>query len=100
MAGAPRAGTLALLLLGLCQSAWAQEDGGAAPLGEAVVEHRGRDVADLSLDELLNTPVAVASQKAATVRETPGIVTVIARDEIQASGARDLVDVLMLVPGF
>ncbi|HOD34144.1 MAG TPA: hypothetical protein PKO12_11725, partial [Holophaga sp.] len=39
---------------------------------------------------LLNTPVTVASKKAMTTREAPGIVTLITRDDILASGARDL----------
>ncbi|MBI5743888.1 MAG: Plug domain-containing protein, partial [Elusimicrobia bacterium] len=34
------------------------------------------------------------------LRETPGLVTVITREEIQAQGARDLIDVLKLVPEF
>ena len=58
------------------------------------------DVQDLSLADLLDTQVDVASKKAQTSRETPGIVSVITRDDIVASGARDLVDVLALVPGF
>ena len=49
---------------------------------------------------LLNTPITVASQKAMTTREAPGIVTLVTREEILASGARDLLDVLRLVPGF
>lgn len=58
------------------------------------------DVNQLSLADLLDTQVDVASKKAQTRRETPGIVTVITRDDIVASGARDLLDVLVLVPGF
>jgi len=49
---------------------------------------------------LLNTPVTVASQKAMTTRESPGIISLVTREEILASGARDLLDVLRLVPGF
>lgn len=49
---------------------------------------------------LLNTPITVASKKALTTRESPGVVSLITRDEIQASGARDLIDVLRMVPGF
>ncbi|OQA31104.1 MAG: Colicin I receptor precursor [Acidobacteria bacterium ADurb.Bin340] len=50
---------------------------------------------------LLNTPVTVASKKAMTTREAPGIVTLITRDDILASGARDLKEVLnTLAPGF
>ncbi len=61
---------------------------------------RAQDLAALSLEELLNTPVDVASKTAQNLRETPGVVTVISREEILNSGARDLIDVLMLVPGF
>jgi outer membrane cobalamin receptor len=44
--------------------------------------------------------VAIASRKVQRSREAPGIVTVIEREEILACGARDLIDVLRLVPGF
>ncbi len=53
----------------------------------------------LTVDELLNMQVTVGTQTRLTPRETPGIVTVITEDEIRKSGARDLVDVLKLVPG-
>jgi outer membrane receptor for ferrienterochelin and colicin len=49
---------------------------------------------------LLNTPITVASTKAMTTRESPGIVTLVTREEILSSGARDLLDVLKMVPGF
>ncbi|HJV22449.1 MAG TPA: TonB-dependent receptor [Holophagaceae bacterium] len=49
---------------------------------------------------LLNTPITVASKKALTTRESPSVVSLVTREEIQASGARDLIDVLRLVPGF
>lgn len=52
------------------------------------------------LEDLLNTPITVASTKAMTIRESPGIITVFSREEIVASGAKDLLDVLRLVPGF
>lgn len=52
------------------------------------------------MEDLLNLSVTVASQKASTVRETPGIITVITEDEIKGSGARDFIDLMKLVPGF
>lgn len=52
------------------------------------------------LEGLLAVPVTVASRKAMALRASPAILTVFTREEIQASGARDLLDVLMLVPGF
>jgi len=54
----------------------------------------------LSLEELLDLRTSVATKTERPLREVPGIVTVITRDEILASGARALVDVLLLVPGF
>lgn len=53
---------------------------------------------DLGLEELMK--VNIASREAVSQTEAPGIITVITRDEIKNSGARNLVDVLMLVPGF
>src|SRR5689334_2312026 len=47
-----------------------------------------------------NTRVSIASKKDTSIRETPGIVTVITRDEIQNSGSRDLLGILTLyAPG-
>ena len=68
--------------------------------------HRARagdeitDVQQLSLADLLDTRVDIASKKPQTTRETPGIVKVITREDILNAGARDLLDVLALVPGF
>lgn len=53
-----------------------------------------------SLEESLNIKTSVASMSRMKLRETPGLVTVISREEIQASGARDLIDVLRMVPEF
>jgi outer membrane cobalamin receptor len=54
----------------------------------------------ISMDELLNMGLVVSSKKELTPRESPGIVSVISHEEIIKSGARDLIDVLSLVPGF
>lgn len=51
------------------------------------------------LQKVLNKNVSVSALKLSS-RESPSIITVINRDEIQNSGARDLTDVLRLVPGF
>jgi outer membrane receptor for ferrienterochelin and colicin len=55
--------------------------------------------AESELQKLLNKNVSVSAQKL-TTRETPGILSVITAEEIQNSGARDMIDVLRLVPGF
>jgi outer membrane receptor for ferrienterochelin and colicin len=51
------------------------------------------------LQKILNKNVSVSTQKL-TIRETPGIISLITAEEIHNSGARDLTDVLRLVPGF
>jgi outer membrane receptor for ferrienterochelin and colicins len=56
-------------------------------------------LAELSLEDMLTAPTTVASARALTVRDSPGVITTITRDEMLASGARELLDVLMLVPG-
>ncbi len=73
------------------------------PVGDAgtsLSETQVNELMTMPLEDLLNMPVEIASQKAQTVRETPGVVTIITREEIINSGARDLTDVLLLVPGF
>lgn len=51
------------------------------------------------LQKIINKNVAVSAQKM-SIRETPGIISLITAEEIQNSGARDMIDVLRLVPGF
>lgn len=58
------------------------------------------DPAEMSLEELLSLELTIASKTGTTAREAPGIVTLVTAEEIAASGARDLIDILRLVPGF
>jgi outer membrane cobalamin receptor len=69
-------------------------------LSLALVAQEAPSKEEEDLLALLNTPITVASKKALTTRESPSVVSLITREEIQASGARDLIDVLRLVPGF
>lgn len=55
---------------------------------------------DMSLEELMKVEVTVASSKALTPRESPGILTIITEDEIRKSGASELMEILEKVPGF
>lgn len=52
-----------------------------------------------TLNAILMTPVVSANLQPTPIRESPGIITVLTRTEIQASGARDLIDLLKMVPG-
>ncbi|WP_176214666.1 TonB-dependent receptor plug domain-containing protein [Reichenbachiella faecimaris] len=58
------------------------------------------DIFEMSLEELMNMEVTVASTQALTSRESPGIISLITSSDIQKSGARDLIDVLRTIPGF
>jgi len=60
----------------------------------------GGELALFDLDEQLKAETTVASSAPRSIRETPGIVSVVTREEILAIGARSLFDVLQLVPGF
>ncbi len=51
------------------------------------------------LQKILNKNVAVSAQRLAT-RETPSIISIITAEEIRNSGAREIADVLRMVPGF
>lgn len=57
---------------------------------------------DLSLEQLANVEIKsdIASIRARPIEEVPGIVSVVSQQQIADTGARDLSDVLMLVPGF
>ncbi|ALG67560.1 TonB-dependent receptor plug domain-containing protein [Beggiatoa leptomitoformis] len=60
-----------------------------------------REAIELSLEELINLKVQVATKTPEkSLSETPSVVTIITAEEIANSGARDLMDVLRLVPGF
>ena len=60
-----------------------------------------KDITELSLEDLLNTEVTTSTKsKPMSMRDSPNVMTLVTREEIQRSGARDLADVLRLVPGF
>jgi outer membrane receptor protein involved in Fe transport len=57
------------------------------------------NIDNLSLEDLLNMKTTVASKTEKTTRQAAGIVTVITKEEISKMGARDMIDVLQMVPG-
>jgi outer membrane cobalamin receptor len=65
---------------------------------EQLLNLKGHDL-PTELEKLINSLISVASKKPLSVRESPSIVSLITADEIKNSGARDLIDVLRLVPG-
>jgi outer membrane receptor for ferrienterochelin and colicin len=52
------------------------------------------------LEKFINSLISVSTKKLLTTIDNPSIVTLITEEEIRVSGARDLMDVLRLVPGF
>lgn len=59
-----------------------------------------KELAKLSIEDLLEMPVSIASKNQGTVQDAPGIVSVVTEEEILNAGARDLIDVLRLVPSY
>jgi len=84
----------ALIALALAGGAGARGGPGAAVPNDDV------DLRGLTIEELLEVEIEVASKRARPLRISPGIVTVLDRDEILASGARDLIDLLRTLPAF
>jgi len=54
----------------------------------------------LSLQDLMNIKITVASVKELTPQESPGIVSIITSNDIKKLGARDLMEILEHIPGF
>ncbi|WP_263419166.1 TonB-dependent receptor plug domain-containing protein [Terriglobus albidus] len=63
-------------------------------------QQRPADITELSLPDLLNTPISTASRFSQSSMEAPASVTVVTREQIQRSGYRTLADILRGVQGF
>ena len=57
-------------------------------------------LSNLSLEELMDIPIEIGTKIPTSIKELPGIITFVTQEQIRSSGARDLVDVLLQVPGF
>lgn len=53
----------------------------------------------LNLEDLMSIKVEVASLKQMSTQESPSIVTLLTHEEIINSGARDVIDLLKMIPG-
>ena len=84
-----------VVLLGLFSAGAAPGAAGPEDLFESLEE-----IDKLTLADLLKAETGVASLTRHSQRSSPGILSIITREEIRSSGARDLVDVLRRVPGF
>jgi outer membrane receptor protein involved in Fe transport len=72
-------------------------EGSSAP---AAAPQEPSELEFFQLSEEMNKETKIASGHSEKVQETAGVITIITREEIINSGARDLIDVLQLVPGF
>jgi outer membrane cobalamin receptor len=61
---------------------------------------RTEELLKMDLEEIMNMDVTIFSVQGLTQRQTPGVLTVISKEEIDHCGARDLLDLLNQVPGF
>jgi len=86
------------------QSAAGQPPAGEAPAEEAPAAgapppETGAEASVSASDESHATS-SVASFAATRLKDSPAVVTVISGEDIRATGARDLIDILYLVPGY
>ena len=67
---------------------------------EPAPEEEPEERETISLEDLLNATVSTATKSVLTLEQTPSIVSVFRRDDIEKLGARQLIDLLRFVPGF
>ncbi len=75
--------------------------GGAGRAAEAMAETAPKpaDLARMGFEELANIRVTTVSREASTVGQTPAAVSVITQEMIRRSGAREIPELLRMVPG-
>jgi outer membrane receptor for ferrienterochelin and colicins len=59
-----------------------------------------RDASDLSLQDLYNIKVSIASKTEEKISDAPGVISVITQDELKRFGGTTLSDILKRVPSF
>lgn len=70
------------------------------PVANAQQDTTFESALELSIEQLMNTKVSIATKSEQKISEAPAIVTVITEEVIKNSGARYLTDILKDVPGF
>ncbi len=71
-----------------------------APIDPLLAVENTSEIDDISLSDLLNLEVSVATKTKMKESEAPSIVSVITRKEIENMGAKTVYDVLRTIPGF
>ena len=90
-----RASLLAAVLVTATPSPHSAQDPGAT-----AGEDGGLDLGELSLEELLDLEITVASRHKEKLRDAPAAVYVLTGDEIRRSGHTSVQEALRMVPGF
>lgn len=92
-----------VLLAGICR---AQQDTTALPdsadLSNMSIEELSKmrsKYAATDMEKVISQAIEAASRKPLSLRKSPSIVSVITEEEIIKSGAKDLMDLLQLIPG-
>ena len=85
---------LCLLISGLSANIFAQNS------GIVVDSTKIEDLLDTNLETLLAMKISVSTIEEKSIRETASIISIVTAEDIKRIGARDLIDVLQLVPGF
>lgn len=68
-------------------------------LAQATEKEKVTDIADVSLEDMLNQEISVAGKTAQKISEAPAIISVITAEDIKNMGATSLYEVLSYVPG-
>lgn len=71
----------------------------AASLHANHADNTGPDLADLSLEQLMNETVTSVSKKEQKLNEAPAAISVLSNDDLRRSGATSVAEALRLVPG-
>jgi outer membrane cobalamin receptor len=87
-------------LIALAQDATVTAPAPAPTTTEPATAEPKHAIEEISLEDLLSNTIEVTAARPQNLRESVGVITVITHDEIVRTGARDLIDVLMRVPGF
>lgn len=61
--------------------------------------HAQQSLDTLTLEKLLNSYVTTGSRNSEKLKETPNIISVVTQEDIQRSNAREITDVLRMLPG-
>lgn len=86
------------------RSPWALAAGAALGLPAcapalALAEGTGKDLFNISIEELLDMPISTASRQLQAAREAPAVISVVTAEDIQQFGYRSVADALVQVPG-